>query len=122
MTDDWMGGHAAPVLDTPGKRLFRTMIVMGAKTGAAFANHYRVAAWGCGTACADGALIDTRSGQVIPIPRMNLGFEVKPDSRLLILSPFADHETVAQRKAMAVNVLPTYYVLQGRRLEQICTK
>lgn len=122
LTDDWKGGHAAPVLNTPGKRMFRTMIRYGAKTGDAFANHYRVAAWGCGTGCVDGALVDTRSGEVILLPQMDLGYEVKPDSRLLIVSPFGAHETVAERKTMAENVLPTYYVLQGRRLQQICTK
>ncbi|MGY2895510.1 hypothetical protein [Deinococcus sp. UYEF24] len=119
-TAAWKPGNALPTLDTPDKRLFRTMIRMGARSGDPFGDRYRLATWGCGTACAQGALVDTRTGQVFPAPDLILGYAVKAGSRLLVVSPFEQGETVAQRSQMAVNMLPTYYVFQNRHFVQIC--
>lgn len=120
-TAAWKPGNARPNLNTPDKRLFRTMIRLGARSGDAFGDRYRLATWGCGSACSQGALVDTRSGEVIPAPDMLLGHAVKVGSRLLVVSPLGQDETPAQRAQLAVNVLPTYYVLQGRTFVQICT-
>ena len=120
-TAAWKPGNARPNLNTPDKRLFRTMIRMGARSGDAFGDRYRLATWGCGSACAQGALVDTRSGEVIAAPDLILGYAVKAGSRLLVVSPLGPDETPAQRRQMAVNVLPTYHLLQGRGFVQICT-
>lgn len=119
-TAAWRPENARPNLNTPDKRLFRTMIRMGARSGDAFGDRYRLATWGCGTACLQSALVDTRSGEVIPAPDLILGYEVKAGSRLLMVSPLGQDKTPAQRRQMAVNVLPTYYLLQGRSFVQIC--
>ncbi|WP_407569696.1 hypothetical protein [Deinococcus altitudinis] len=119
-TAAWNPGTAPPILDTPDKRLFRTMVRMGARSGDPFGDRYRLATWGCGTACSQGVLVDTRTGQVTPAPDLILGHAVKAGSRLLVVSPLDPGETVAQRRQMAVNVLPTYYVFQDRHFVQIC--
>ena len=116
----WLPGHTPPRLETPGKRLFRTRIREGARSGEPFADRYRLAVWGCGTGCQQGALVDTRSGEVIPAPDANLGYGVRPGSRLLIVSPLAEGETLADRRGMLLNAPLSYYLLQGRRLVRVC--
>ncbi|WP_424950033.1 hypothetical protein [Deinococcus sp.] len=116
----WVGGNVPPRLDTPGKRMFRTMIRLGAQSGERFADRYRLAVWGCGTGCQQGALVDTRSGKVIPAPDANLGYGVRPGSRLLVVSPLQEGETLADRQGMAISAPITYYLLRGHRLVQVC--
>lgn len=116
----WVPGHARPLLDTPDKQMFRTMIRLGAQSGEPFADRYRLATWGCGTACWQSALVDTRSGQVIPAPDANLGYAAKAGSRLLVVSPLGEEESMAERGQMAIDVPPRYYVLQGSRFVQVC--
>ncbi len=116
----WRPGHAPPRLNTPDQRRFRTMIRLGAQSGEPFADRYRLAVWGCGTGCQQGALVDTRSGEVMAAPDANLGYGVRPGSRLLIVSPFAAGETLADRRQMALSAPIGYYLLQGHRLVRVC--
>lgn len=122
-TRAWTPGKAAPILDTPGKRNFRTMIREGAQDGPAFGDRYRLAVWGCGTACQQGALVDTRSGRVVPAPDGILGYDLQAGSRLLVVSPLDPefHETLADRRKSAYPV-PSYYVLEGGRFVPVCAK
>ncbi|MDQ3818749.1 MAG: hypothetical protein M3362_13865 [Acidobacteriota bacterium] len=82
-------------------RLFRTNLRRAAKKGVNFAGHYILTGWGCGTNCADYAIIDARSGRVFfPRELAGAGFGFcdlpddaepivfRPDSRLVILSGF----------------------------------
>jgi hypothetical protein len=62
------GTPADPQFQTPGQRMFRTMIRLAAKKGPSFAGHYTVAEWGCGTACIQIAIVDTQSGHVYDGP------------------------------------------------------
>ncbi len=59
-------GKPAPVdLKSGSKaRRFRTVLRDGAKTGPNFAGHYTVVKWGCGTACAEFAIVDAKTGRV----------------------------------------------------------
>jgi hypothetical protein len=62
-------GHpAAPVLTDPAARSFRTRIREGAAKGPVFADHYGIAAWGCGTSCISFAIIDSITGRVYVFP------------------------------------------------------
>lgn len=97
--------------------MFRTMIGLGAKSGEAFADRYRLATWGCGTSCWQSALVDIRSGQVVLGPDANLGCGTKGGSRLLIASPFYEGETTAERSQL---MPPSYSALQGERFVQVC--
>ena len=67
-SDIFRGRPAAPVLSTKEARMFRTELRRQAARGPNFAGHYTLALWGCGAGCANGAVIDARSGQVWFIP------------------------------------------------------
>jgi hypothetical protein len=94
------GTPAAPILTTPGQRLFRTMIRTAAQKGPNFAGHYAIAEWGCGTACVSMAVIDVQSGKVDEgpfgmLPKAHVyfgsgedpkvGMFYRPDSSLLVV-------------------------------------
>lgn len=120
-TRAWAAGKAAPILDTPHKRNFRTMIRIGAQEGDPFGDRYRLAVWGCGTACQQAALVDTRSGRVVPAPDGILGYDLRPGSRLLVVSPLdaGSRETLEERRKSGYP-LPSYYVLEGGRFVPLC--
>lgn len=62
-------GPAAPLrLVTPSEREFRTQLTNASKQAPDFAGHYQFAGWGCGSACAAGAIIDLKTGTVFPPP------------------------------------------------------
>ena len=46
-------------------RMFRTVLQQEINKGANFAGYYRVAIWGCGTSCANFAVINLKTGRVI---------------------------------------------------------
>jgi len=61
--------HAPRVrLNSKLARLYRTQFrdaaKLGAKTGANFAGHYRLASWGCGTGCLSWGVVDLKTGRV----------------------------------------------------------
>jgi hypothetical protein len=59
----------APVrLVTSFDREFRTRITDAAKEAPNFAGRYRIEIWGCGSGCANGALLDLESGSVYRLP------------------------------------------------------
>ena len=59
---------ARPVLATRDAREFRTMLRQATAKGPNFAGHFTVAAWGCGAACTDFGIVDTKSGRVFFVP------------------------------------------------------
>ena len=117
---DWRGGKAQPRLDTPTKRMFGTRIGNGARSGDRFADRYRLAVWGCGSSCQQAALIDTRSGHVLPLPDSTLAYAVQPGSRLLIISPLAPGDRLEDRRPGSIAPPPSFYVLTAGRLARIC--
>jgi hypothetical protein len=64
----YKGPVARVRLDSPKARMFRTMLREGARTGPNFAGHYTFVLWGCGTGCAQKAIVDARTGRVYFIP------------------------------------------------------
>ena len=90
-------GTPAPVaLRTRRDRMFRTRLREDSRAGPNFAGHYTVVFWGCGTGCAQVAVVDAKTGLVfwppldyvdIPDPdREHYGAGYRLDSRLLVLT------------------------------------
>lgn len=94
-------GKPAPArIDTPRARMFRTRLREDSAAGPNFGGRYTVVYWGCGTGCAQFAVVDARTGRVhfIPleyadIPDEETGPGWRRDSRLLVLTrtAFGDH-------------------------------
>ena len=57
-------GKNAPVIITADDRRFRTRLREAAQEKPNFAGHYIITAWGCGTGCLMGAVIDANTGKV----------------------------------------------------------
>lgn len=92
------GKPARVVLDTPGKRMFRTRLRDAATIPVNFSGEHVLTFWGCGTNCIMGAAINLKSGHVVELPGTVsdwLGegeegekLEYRKDSRLLIARGF----------------------------------
>lgn len=80
---------------------YRTNLRNAAKEGVNFAGHYILTTWGCGTNCAQSAIIDARNGHVFfpeelggsifgfcELPDNTEPIVYKANSRLLVLSGF----------------------------------
>jgi hypothetical protein len=65
VTESWHGTAAAVKLTTRSDRMFKTNLTNASKKPPNFAGHYRIAYWGCGSACAAGALVDLQTGRCI---------------------------------------------------------
>lgn len=58
------------ILDTQGKRQFRTILRTAAAKDANFNDHYRLEYWGCGTSCISWAVINLANGKVWMAPQV----------------------------------------------------
>lgn len=127
VTEVWQGVAAPLKLTTRSERMFRTQLTEAAKQAPDFAGHYKFAGWGCGSACAAGAIIDLQTGDVLPPPRGSHGngwdrwifcggvfdrpyVECRRDSRLLILRCSAGSD-------WGPDVF--YFVLDGSQFRQL---
>ena len=88
----YKGKHASVLLDTREKRNFRTRLRESMAYPVAFAGEYVVVAWGCGSSCGQGAVVNARTGQVVFLPGTFSGWmhdspsiEYRIDSRLMVL-------------------------------------
>jgi len=115
----------------PIARSYRTVIRREMSQGANFAGQYRVAIWGCGSSCAQFAVVNLKSGRVITVNGVDTvsgvhlgaddflpgtdsgawGFRFKKDSRLLVLVGTIN-ENDAKQGAF-------YYLLKGDGLELV---
>lgn len=91
----WSGTPAKARQDTRFSRLFRTALKNGAAKGPNFAGRFTIVEFGCGTACANWAVVDARTGQVFDPPKAaplsilhtsTEGVLFRRDSRLLVLA------------------------------------
>ena len=57
-------GKNAPLILTRADRMFRTRLKEASTEKPNFAGHYILTAWGCGTSCLMGAVIDAKTGKV----------------------------------------------------------
>ncbi|MCA1565521.1 MAG: hypothetical protein LC803_07770 [Acidobacteria bacterium] len=93
------GGRVAPVvLDSKRARMFRSRLREDSRQGVNFAGHYAVVFWGCGTGCAQVAVVDARTGKVYwpPVDYVDIPGppdedparhpNFRPDSKLLVLT------------------------------------
>jgi len=76
------GTPSAPSLVTPEERRYRTVIRRGVEMGYGvaeppigkerrgpnFAGHYFIVRWGCGSPCLMAAIVDAKSGHILPPP------------------------------------------------------
>jgi hypothetical protein len=96
-------GKNAPLVLTRKDRAYRTRLSEAAKEKPNFAGRYILAAWGCGTECLMGTLIDARTGRVYWIPftvccwgtdvdNNFRAIEFRPDSRLIIFTGARNEE------------------------------
>jgi len=120
-TETLHGQMMLPLIADAQERKFRTVlrqaiskgygVVEGGtqheRLGPNFGGHYVLVQWGCGTACMEGALIDTDTGHVLRLPQIpgtdQKGFEIptidsqspqfRTDSRLLVIPSIGDSYT-----------------------------
>lgn len=87
-------GETAPLdlADNPEAQEFRTRLTEASQEKPNFAGHYIMAAWGCGAACVQMAIIDAQTGQVFMLPfyvccwsDVEDPLEFRLDSSLLII-------------------------------------
>jgi hypothetical protein len=110
---------------------YRTVIRREMSSGANFAGSYRVAIWGCGSSCAQFAVVNLKTGRAITAPNVNnvsdvhfaaddflpktdssgWGFRFNRNSRLLVLIG-AINEDDSKEGAF-------YYVLNGEKLSLV---
>ena len=105
---------------TRHERHFETRLRDAYRAGGIFAGHYAIALWGCGSACAEMAIVDYRTGTVHWLPQLHRystfdvgdetydfdsGLRFKPDSRLLVFigEPDTD-DAVADAKRKGVSL------------------
>jgi hypothetical protein len=64
----WNRPPAPLKLTTSSERMFKTRLTEANRQPAAFAGHYTMAFWGCGSVCSAAALIDLKTGEVYQPP------------------------------------------------------
>jgi hypothetical protein len=119
--------------NNPIAKMYRTVIRSEMRRGVNFAGHYRVAVWGCGSSCAQFAVVNLSTGPVITandirsvsgvhlgaddfLPHTDSdawGFRFKRNSRLLVLVG-ALNEDDSNQGAF-------YFVLTGEKLVLVHT-
>lgn len=126
----YKGQLASPNFTTdPSAKRYISMIKQGCKEeGVNFAGHYTIVEWGCGTFCAEMAIVDRVDGKIIysQIPfdtaDGHSGSDYKIDSRMLIinsgtLSEFDGYEPGYRR--FDFDRIPVVYEIKNNRLYRI---
>jgi hypothetical protein len=70
VTDDFRGRPPVDLASHPLASRFRTRLREAAHRGPNFAGHYTIASWGCGSGCAQYAIVDARNGRVFFPPQV----------------------------------------------------
>lgn len=118
-------GRPAPARPTTKFQLrFQTVIRKGAEKGPNFAGHFTVVIWGCGTACAQFAIVDAATGNVFDPPFSGVSFgtdtgqyfqqsgiHYQLNSSLLVIQGCPDEKNCAQY----------LYNWTGEKLQQVGT-
>jgi hypothetical protein len=66
---------------------FRTSIRYAYKADTVnFAGHYTFVSWGCGSPCQSAVVVDRQSGKIYDAPSAALGYDFRPNSRMLIVN------------------------------------
>lgn len=141
VNETFQGIPEAPSLTTPEERRFRTVIRQGVakgygvaeepsgkeRPGPNFAGHYFIVTWGCGSPCLMAAIVDAKSGRVLPPPfhpgnsyfQVPWAFPMEPplDYRLnsrLLIAKICEQDKVVQvggHKSYQAQQCGTHYFL-----------
>ena len=84
--NSWSGSNHPPILDTPFKRNFKTILTEAAKIEPNFDGKYVLVSWGCGTECQHFAIIDVETGIVTDGLTTRWGQNFRADSSLVIVN------------------------------------
>lgn len=104
----------------PQAGMFRTMLRDAVKKGAAFAGHYAVNRWGCGTNCIRIGIVDLKTGRAYVAPfYASYGVSYRVDSKLLITE---QPDTTDYFGDDPDRPKPRYYVWRENRLILIYPK
>jgi hypothetical protein len=68
VTENWAGPSVKIKISSPQERLFRTRLLMAGREQPNFAGHFVATSWGCGSNCAQGAVVDLETGNVLKYP------------------------------------------------------
>lgn len=97
----YTGVRANVILTSEFDRAFRTRLRATTTQSPNFAAEYVLSIWGCGTGCAMGAAVNTRTGSIVGLPGSISGWRgegeniiFKADSRLLILAGRINEEGI----------------------------
>lgn len=85
-TNTFSGLRRPPILDTPFKHSFRTVLTKASKGDPNFDGKYVVASWDCGTSCQHFAIIDLEAGIITDGRTTEWGQVYRVDSSLLIVN------------------------------------
>jgi len=86
----WNKQKVEPILDTPRKINFRTILRQGAKKNPNFNGIYSVVEFGCGTSCQSFFVINLESGIVYEGFVTTAGVQYTAESYLFIANPISD--------------------------------
>ncbi len=128
VTEKWQPPAAPIQLKTNAERLFMTRLRTASKESPNFAGHFHFATWGCGSNCYEGALVNLKTGIVVPPPLTKLESpwfmcgsafegshaEVRLDSRLFIFKCGIWTRDLSKQIPSAY-----YFVWEGNRFRQL---
>jgi hypothetical protein len=83
----WQEKEYSPVLDTPSKKQYRTIITEGAKMAANFDGKYRIVAFGAGSGVQYFFIIDLNNGNVYEGRTSSCGIKYNANSSMIIINP-----------------------------------
>ncbi|MDR1127869.1 MAG: hypothetical protein LBL20_01035 [Treponema sp.] len=83
----WEKNKCIPVLDTPSKRNYRTIIAGGAEMEANFDGKYRIVEFGAGSGVQYFFIIDLNNGNVYEGRTSSFGIKYTTNSSMIIINP-----------------------------------
>ena len=106
VTKIYRGKPAPAQSSSSSAHRFRTVIREGEQQGPNFAGHYTVVIWGCGTSCAQFAIVDAMTGQTYD-----------PPFRLIT---WGDEEGLLKQSGLHFRLDSSLFVAQGCPEEKNC--
>jgi hypothetical protein len=83
----WKEKECIPILDTPSKRNYRTIITSGTKMVANFDGKYRIVEFGAGSGVQCFFIIDLNNGNVYEGRTPSCGIKYNANSSMIIINP-----------------------------------
>lgn len=113
----------------PEARAYQTMIRESATEGVNYGGHFNIAVWGCGTNCQGAAIVDMRTGEILPHALVaGYDFSYSPESRLLVSNPPEHFTDINDERLfqMASRFEREYFVVAEQdgdvSLERVCVE